>query len=805
VVAAASAAIFIEFPSISFTAYGACSPRFHHRGQVAASGAGRGHNSRIGIQRLDGTGKRILVIDDDLAIRVLLNAVLKRMKFEVDLAEEGTDGLEKVQRNAYDLVLLGLRMPGLSDYGFIEEVHGRLAVIPHIVVFTAAGKRGVEKIRPGAICNSILKPFDLDPFLEIIGQCLQQEHPRPSATSAMPFAQSSRVDGALVSNPAPDPPPNDDDYQPLTDGALISTPRPPSRKKRQKAAQSREKAAPSAPEPPPPAIDEPATHPSAAEESVVLGHAADRASATDTLGFTPYVEAVADFLTSPLTEAPIALSIEGAWGSGKSSFMLQLREALQRRDPLVRLIMFNAWRHEKAEELWAAFTLHLIRQLRAQFTPLQRLVRDFRLAMARFTVAGHAVEIARTIVLLLAVLAATVAVPIIVYSVGESSVTTLVSQKEDAGPVLRSLLLGAGHALGIGGALVTLAAALTFWRSIVKNFASPLEVDLKKCLRMPDYDAKLAFIERFHEDLDRVLDAYLDRPKLFIFIDDLDRCDVPHAADLMQALNLMFADRGPLVFIIGMDREKIAAGLAVKFEKLLPYIGSRQGADPQKGIAFGYDFIEKFIQTRFVVPRPTGIELEGMIGALTPAEAAPASTPAGSTDANAEAKAALDAEVERGIRDFVRLETRADSPTVRRIVAAVAPVLGRNPRRLKHFVNLFRLRALIANRTGLFAGTMDTPARERLTLEKLGKFVALEMRWPLLLAEAERSPKLIAELERAATGAADTLSPEVQKWIADGDLLRLLRFGISEGAITDEYSLDTYDIQLLLDVAPRLR
>jgi hypothetical protein len=697
-------------------------------------------------------------------------------------------------------------MPRLNGYEFIEEVHARLAEIPHIIVFTAAGKRGVAKLAPGSICQSILKPFDLDTFLAMTAQCLQQEHARPSAIRTMPSQGTGTVDGALVSNPAP-PARRSEPEQVVTDGALISSPpkpqREPSRKKREK--ERKEKTVTPPAEPPPPAPVESSAHPNAPEESVVLGHAADRASAIDTLGFTPYVEAVADFLTSPLTEPPIALSIEGAWGSGKSSFMLQLRHVLQRRDPLVRLIMFNAWRHEKAEELWAAFTLHLIRELRAQFTPLQRLVRDFRLAMARFTVAGHAIEIARTIVLLLAVIAATVAVPIIVYSIGEASVMTLLSKKEDTGPLLRSLLLGAGHALGIGGALVTLATALTFWRSIVKNFASPLEVDLKKCIRAPDYDARLAFIERFHEDLDRVLDAYLDKPKLFIFIDDLDRCDVPHAADLMQALNLMFADRGPLVFIIGMDREKIAAGLAVKFEKLLPYIGATQGSDPQKGIAFGYDFIEKFIQTRFVVPRPTGIELEGMIGALTPAEAAAPATAAGSTDPSAAANASLDAEVQWGIRDFVRLETRADSPTVRRIVAAVGPVLGRNPRRIKHFVNLFRLRALIAARTGLFAGTMETSARSRLTLEKLGKFVALEMRWPLLIAELERDPKLLANLEHAATGGIDTAPPEAQKWVADGDLLRLLRFGITEGAIADEYSLDTYDVQLLLDVAPRPR
>ncbi|HET7710797.1 MAG TPA: response regulator [Thermoanaerobaculia bacterium] len=130
------------------------------------------------VGKLDGTGRRILVIDDDLAIRVLLQAVLRRMKFDVDLAEDGADGLERLQENgSFDLILLDLMMPRLNGYEFIEQVRLRYpGARPHIVVFTAAGKRGVEKIPTAAVCNSILKPFDLDKFIEIIAECLEQTH-----------------------------------------------------------------------------------------------------------------------------------------------------------------------------------------------------------------------------------------------------------------------------------------------------------------------------------------------------------------------------------------------------------------------------------------------------------------------------------------------------------------------------------------------------------------------------------------------------------------------------------------------------
>jgi len=129
------------------------------------------------VQKLDGNGRKILVIDDDLAIRVLLQAVLKRLKFEVELAEDGAVGLDKLAQNGHvDLILLDLMMPRLNGYEFIEEIRKRYPDRPHIVVFTAAGKRGVDKIPQNAVCNSILKPFDLDTFIDIIGDCLSGAH-----------------------------------------------------------------------------------------------------------------------------------------------------------------------------------------------------------------------------------------------------------------------------------------------------------------------------------------------------------------------------------------------------------------------------------------------------------------------------------------------------------------------------------------------------------------------------------------------------------------------------------------------------
>ena len=128
--------------------------------------------------KIDGAGRKILVIDDDLAIRVLLQAVLRRMRFDVELAEDGEVGLKKLRGNGtFDLILLDLMMPKVNGYEFIEKVLNEYPdVRPHIIVFTAAGKRGVEKIPANAVCNAILKPFDLEKFIEMITDCLNRTH-----------------------------------------------------------------------------------------------------------------------------------------------------------------------------------------------------------------------------------------------------------------------------------------------------------------------------------------------------------------------------------------------------------------------------------------------------------------------------------------------------------------------------------------------------------------------------------------------------------------------------------------------------
>lgn len=104
----------------------------------------------------------------------------------------------------------------------------------------------------------------------------------------------------------------------------------------------------------------------------------------------------------------------------------------------------------------------------------------------------------------------------------------------------------------------------------------------------------------------------------------------------------------------------------------------------------------------------------------------------------------------------------ADSGSIQAITVALAHAFENNPRRFKQFLGLYRLRTYIAKQGGLLAKPEGRPEAEAVTLEQLGKFTALELRWPKLLLEADKDHGLLNRLELEALG----LKPTESSWIS---------------------------------------
>jgi len=113
---------------------------------------------------------RILIIDDDVAIRDGCCQVLSRSGSEVTESSTGAQGLEKMDKYEFDLVLLDLKLPDYHGLDLIRKIRDRDPGVP-IVVITGYGtiQNAVEAMRLGA--NDFLpKPFEPDELRLIVGR-----------------------------------------------------------------------------------------------------------------------------------------------------------------------------------------------------------------------------------------------------------------------------------------------------------------------------------------------------------------------------------------------------------------------------------------------------------------------------------------------------------------------------------------------------------------------------------------------------------------------------------------------------------
>src|SRR5581483_10393512 len=108
---------------------------------------------------------KVLVIDDELDIREGLEMLLQSEGYTVELAQNGTEGLHRLESHAYDLVLLDLMMPDISGMDVLSEVRKRDRDTP-IFMITAYGsvEAAVNALKLGAN-DYFSKPWDNDKLI----------------------------------------------------------------------------------------------------------------------------------------------------------------------------------------------------------------------------------------------------------------------------------------------------------------------------------------------------------------------------------------------------------------------------------------------------------------------------------------------------------------------------------------------------------------------------------------------------------------------------------------------------------------
>jgi CheY-like chemotaxis protein len=135
-------------------------------------------------------GRRVLIVDDDRAIRDLLALMLESEGYEVALARDGLEALAQVEASEPAVILLDLMMPRMDGVSFADELGRRgLRAATPIVVMSACGlaQQGAGRI---AADGAVSKPFDLGELLPLVAR-LAGRADQPGAFCGPPAVRPS--------------------------------------------------------------------------------------------------------------------------------------------------------------------------------------------------------------------------------------------------------------------------------------------------------------------------------------------------------------------------------------------------------------------------------------------------------------------------------------------------------------------------------------------------------------------------------------------------------------------------------------
>lgn len=116
--------------------------------------------------------KTILAVDDSLTIRELINFVLTNAGFEVVLAEDGIEGLERLGKLTPDVIITDVNMPRLDGLSFIERARGETPAraTPILVLTTESEPALKARAKAAGATGWIVKPFNPTQLIEAVNR-----------------------------------------------------------------------------------------------------------------------------------------------------------------------------------------------------------------------------------------------------------------------------------------------------------------------------------------------------------------------------------------------------------------------------------------------------------------------------------------------------------------------------------------------------------------------------------------------------------------------------------------------------------
>ena len=147
---------------------------------------------------------RILIVDDEPRILLLLQSLLKANGYEVESARDGASALDIIRRDCIDITITDLRMSPMDGMTLFKEIKALKPDMPVILLTAyATVETAVEAMKSG-IFDYLTKPFKVDDMVACLKRAEEKLNgkPRPAASSAAETAVRTRFDGVIAESPS---------------------------------------------------------------------------------------------------------------------------------------------------------------------------------------------------------------------------------------------------------------------------------------------------------------------------------------------------------------------------------------------------------------------------------------------------------------------------------------------------------------------------------------------------------------------------------------------------------------------------
>ncbi len=145
------------------------------------------------------TTERVLIVDDDESVRWVLKKSLDKEGIETVLAKDAAEAFDRIHQGDIAIVLMDIRMPGMSGLDALEKIQGEGRGISVIIMTAQATmQNAIEAMRRGAF-DYITKPFDLDEVNILVKKALEVRR-LSLEVNALRAEVREKYEGGLVGN-----------------------------------------------------------------------------------------------------------------------------------------------------------------------------------------------------------------------------------------------------------------------------------------------------------------------------------------------------------------------------------------------------------------------------------------------------------------------------------------------------------------------------------------------------------------------------------------------------------------------------